>query len=114
MAVIREFAEARLGLPRRHDFLAGDAGDLFGVFADIAIVEEGKRGDFAGAMADGAVLEDDEGDVLVEGWGGVECGNCREGHHHQGYRAVCTEVSMDEDGTMVVRHEEWTMRSFMG
>ena len=40
-----EFAEARLGLPRRHVFfLAGDAGDLFGVFADIAIVEEGKRG----------------------------------------------------------------------
>ena len=66
-AFASEATVAGFGFPRRHIAALGDVADLLGAGDDIAVAEqvEGRRA--FGTMAGGAVLQDNGGDIAVEG-----------------------------------------------
>ena len=64
-----EMTELGVGLPRRHEPVLGGRHDLPGPLLDVVVAQQRERGGLARPMAGGAVLENDGGDVPVEGEG---------------------------------------------
>ena len=72
-AFASEATVAGFGFPRRHIAAVADVGNLLGAGDDIAVAEQvdGRRA--FGTMAGGAVLQDNGGDIAVEGRRPVRC-----------------------------------------
>ena len=68
-ALALEMTELGVGLPRRHEPVLGGRHDLLGSLLDVAVAQQRERGGFAWPMAGSAVLENDWGDVPIEGQG---------------------------------------------
>ena len=66
-AFASEATVAGFGFPRRHIAALGDVGDLLGAGDDIAVAEQVEGCRAFGTMAGGAVLQDNGGDIAVEG-----------------------------------------------